>query len=252
MVCSRDDVHVNEPAIPPPVRGPSPQRFPWPLPSSTPRAPVRRPRRSPVRRRPGACAAPRSAPSADASRRYGSSDPVLRPARPRVTRSHAPPSSGGGVSSPRHSAWASCWRRRVRAPRSGVPPPAPPSAARRWSTWSSTRATRCGRSRSASHRAPTCASWSTRSRPQRGTADVRAGETFKVDALMAAVLRGTLTPASVATPRAVSWGDVAWARSSSGAPRPRARSRRDPRIPCTPTRSAGTPRGRDRAAARAR
>ena len=51
---------------------------------------------------------------------------------------------------------------------------------------------------------------------------------------------------------AISWGDVASARSSSGAPRLRARSRRDPRSPCTPTRSEGTRRDRDRVAVRAR
>ena len=43
----------------------------------------------------------------------------------------------------------------------------------------------------------------------------------------------------------------AWARSSFGARRPHARSRRGPRSPCRPTRTAGTRRGRAPAAARA-
>ena len=68
----------------------------------------------------------------------------------------------------------------------------------------------------------------------------------------APVLRGSLVGARAVSARAISWGDVASVRSSSGARPLRVRSRRDPRSPCTPTRSADTRRDRGRVAARAR
>ena len=109
--------------------------------------------------------------------------------------------------------------------------------------------------RTGSHRTPIRARSSTRSPPRTAAADRAARRRHPVVEVMAGadVARIADRRACVrAAPRAISWGDVASARSSSGAPPLRARSRRDPRNPCTPTRSAGTRRDRDRVAARAR
>ena len=72
------------------------------------------------------------------------------------------------------------------------------------------------------------------------------------EVMAGSVLRGSLVGTRSASARAISWGDVASVRSSSGARPLRARSPRDPRILCIPTRTAGTRRDRDRVAARAR
>jgi hypothetical protein len=68
----------------------------------------------------------------------------------------------------------------------------------------------------------------------------------------APVMRGSVVGVRGVSARAISWGDVASVRSSSGARPLRVRSPRDPRTPCTPTRTADTRRDRDRVAARAR
>jgi len=104
------------------------------------------------------------------------------------------------------------------------------------------RATHRAALRSARRRRPTCC----------GTRNVRPAGRRNDLGSDCVTLRGSLVGARPVSSRAVSWGDVASVRSSSGARPPRARNRQDPRIPCTPTRSAGTRRGRVRAGARAR
>ena len=109
--------------------------------------------------------------------------------------------------------------------------------------------------RTGSHRTPIRGS-GRRDRRRTAASDVRPGDVVHVVEVMGRHASGNRCVADriarAVSWACVSWGDVASARSSSGARPPRARSRRDPRSPCIPTRSGGTRRDRDRVAARAR